>query len=87
MTDREALLREIQDEFRSGARRFTTHALEEATDDDLSVDEVAVAILGVEAEILEDYPKNTRGACCLILGRTASGGLSTVSYRTRRIRW
>ena len=39
----------------------------------ISVDEVKEAILSSDAEIIEDYPENTRGPSCLVLGITSNG--------------
>jgi len=72
--EREALLRDIQSEFRTSPRRFSLHAVMEATADRLPVGEVIRAIVDPNAEIIEDYPDDPRGRSCLILGWPAEGG-------------
>jgi hypothetical protein len=39
----------------------------------ISVREVEGALLSNNAEMIEDYPEDPRGASCLILGLTANG--------------
>ena len=63
-----ATLSDIQRAFRENAFRFTIHGLQEATADDLTVEEVRNAIINPGAEVLEDYPNHPRGGCCQILG-------------------
>ena len=45
MRDLKSLLDQIQSEFRAGNRRFTEHAILEASDDDLAISDIVVAIL------------------------------------------
>lgn len=69
----EGPLQSIRDAFRSRRFRFTVHGAKEATADDFSVDEIRDAIMSESAEIVEDYPNEPRGPCCLILGWTRAG--------------
>jgi hypothetical protein len=43
------------------------------TQRDISVREVEEALLNTDAEVIEDYPEDTRGSSCLILGFTTDG--------------
>ena len=74
----------IQRSYRSNSYRFTYHGLQEATADDLTVEQVRSAIIHSGAEIVEDYPDHPRGACCLILGWLDDGQPihAVVSYPT-----
>ena len=63
----------IQAAFRQGDFRFTVHAAQELTADDISVADAIGAILSREAEVIEDYPADVRGPCCLVSG-TIEGG-------------
>jgi len=65
---REDLLREIQEAVRSGAFRFSEHALMEAAEDRVAISDIQGAILGPDAEVIEDYPEDARGPSLLILG-------------------
>ena len=40
---------------------------------DISVHDLEEALLSVEAEVIEDYAADPRGASCLILGFTSDG--------------
>ncbi len=68
MEEREDLLEAIQSAFRQGEHRFTVHAIREATAEGIAVESVRTAIMSYEADIVEDYPDDPRGASCLILG-------------------
>jgi hypothetical protein len=48
--------------------RVTQHARQEMIKEDILLDEVVKAVDG--GQILENYPKHQRGACCLINGLT-----------------
>lgn len=69
----EGLLAGIQAEVRKGNYRFTLHAGDKMTERHISAHEVREAILSNNAEIIEDYPEDTRGPSCLILGMTSNG--------------
>jgi len=66
-------LRAIQRAFRDGDFRLTVHGSQELTADDLSVRDAVNAILSSEVEVIEDYPNDLRGSCCLVAG-TIKGG-------------
>jgi len=51
--------------------RVTQHAQQEMADEDIILDEVLEAI--ATGQILENYPKHRRGACCLLNGVTKKG--------------
>src|SRR3990172_6633836 len=67
-----SVLQAIQSAFRLGQYRFTAHGLREATADELAIEEIVDAIIREDAEIVEDYPQDARGPCCLILGWTTA---------------
>ena len=69
----ESLLDAIQAEVRKRDYRFTLHAGDRMTKRHISVDEVKEVILSNNAEIIEDYPEDTRGPSCLILGMASNG--------------
>jgi hypothetical protein len=48
--------------------RVTQHAQREMDAEEITLDEVLVAIIG--SQVLEDYPEHLRGPCCLLYGRT-----------------
>jgi len=51
--------------------RITQHAQQEMAEEDITFDEVLEAI--ATGQILENYPKHRRGACCLLNGVTKKG--------------
>ena len=51
---------------RSHLVRVSSHALEEAEADSLKLDEIAT--ITQTGECIEDYPSDTRGPSCLVLG-------------------
>lgn len=55
------------------AYRFTIHAADRMIERDISAAELEEALLGGEAEVIEDYPSDPRGASCLVLGVTNRG--------------
>ena len=67
------MLQDIQSVIRARAYRFTLHAGDRMTEREISVRNLEEAILSVEAEVIEDYPGDPRGASCLILGFTSDG--------------
>jgi len=52
--------------------RFSSHAEKERHADQITADEFEQA-MGVNPEVIEDYPNDPRGASCLALGFTAKG--------------
>ena len=70
---RKALLEEIQTKLDGRDYRFTLHASDRMIERHISVREVEEAVLSNVAEVIEDYPEDTRGPSCLILGVTERG--------------
>lgn len=64
----ERILKQVRDQ----NVRLTQHALQEMAEEDCTLDEIVEAI--ASGQILEDYPRHRRGACCLVNGMTATGG-------------
>ena len=62
---------DIISSIRNGQVRITDHADEEATDDDLSFDEIYYSV--TQGEIIEDYPTDKPFPSCLIMGKNFSG--------------
>ena len=50
---------------------LTTHADEEAREEDITLQEIHETIK--DGEIIEDYPAHRRGPCCLIYANLSSG--------------
>ena len=67
-----ARLTRIQEQAKQENVRLTQHAHEEMVDEAITVEELLVAILSGEAQVVEDYPEHRRGACCLLCGFTGS---------------
>jgi len=67
------LLRAIQSAVTVDDRTFSRHGFEQAEERDISPGEIEQALLAANAEIIEDYPEDFRGASCLILGWTGDG--------------
>ena len=65
------MLDRIRAQARADEVRLTQHAQQEMSEEQISLDETLEAIL--QGQVLEDYPKHRRGACCLICGFTQSG--------------
>ena len=63
----ERILKQVRDQ----NVRLTQHALQEMAEEDFTLDEIVEAI--ASGQILEDYPRHRRGACCLVNGLTATG--------------
>ena len=61
-------LDDIQRDFRDGNFRFTQHASARLRERGIRTDEVEAAVLSHQAEVIEDYPSDCRGASCLLLG-------------------
>ncbi len=64
------LLAAIQDAVRAGDYAFTPHAFQRAEERDVTPGEVEEALLAGNAEIIENYPGDSRGPSCLISGWT-----------------
>ncbi|HEX9641547.1 MAG TPA: DUF4258 domain-containing protein [Candidatus Krumholzibacteria bacterium] len=69
--DRATLLARIRECFASNSYVFTWHAIEKGEERGILIEEVEEAVLAEDAEIIEDYPEDSRGPSCLILGWTA----------------
>ena len=54
-----------------GRYRVTLHARSEMDNDDVSTSELVEAMLGMNSEIIEDYPDDPRGHSHLVLGYSA----------------
>ena len=67
------LLRAIQSAVTAGDYTFSRHGFERAEERDISPGQVEQALLTTNAEIIEDYPEDFRGASCLVLGWTEDG--------------
>ena len=67
------LLDQLRDSVRNREYRLTLHASEQITQRRISPRDIEDAVLSGEAEVIEDYPDDIRGASCLVLG-FASGG-------------
>ncbi len=57
---------------RAEAYNITVHGYEEIDNDGITVEMLEEAICHDMPEVIEDYPTDPRGACCLILARTSS---------------
>lgn len=61
----------IHDAIRLDRIRITNHAVEEAEDDRLLLDEILASVLS--GELIEDYPRDKPYPSCLIYGRNQEG--------------
>lgn len=61
----------IKKQVRAGAHKLTIHAFERCVERDISPNEIRDAILS--GEVIEDYPEDKYGPCCLIYGITQEG--------------
>ena len=68
-----ALLEGIQARVKERDYRFTLHAGDRMTERHISVSEVEEALVSGSAEVIEDYPDDSRSPSCLILGMTGGG--------------
>ena len=64
-------LTKIRKQAMAGEVRITQHAQEEMDAEEITLDEVLMAI--ANSSILEDYPEHKRGSCCLLYGCTFAG--------------
>lgn len=67
---------EIRRIIREGLYEFSIHAQQERLEDDLDIEDVEAAIL--QGEIIEDYPRDSRGPSCLIAGRAGARTIHVV---------
>ena len=61
-------LDDVQRDFRDGNFGFTQHASARLRSRGIRIDEVEAAVLSHQAAAIEDYPGDSRGAGCLLLG-------------------
>ncbi len=59
-------LKFIREKIASGKWKFTIHALEQCDEREIDISSVIVAL--TKGEIIEDYPEDSRGHSCLVLG-------------------
>lgn len=71
VTDLEAVLDRIRAQAVAENIRITQHAHQEMVEENISLEEVLEAVS--RGQILENYPKHRRGACCLLYGATHTG--------------
>ncbi len=71
VTDFKSVLERIRAQVDIENIRVTQHAQQEMVEEDITLDEVIEAI--GKGQILENYPKHRRGACCLLNGLTQKG--------------
>lgn len=71
VTDFQVVLNRIRAQAAAENIRITQHAQQEMVEEDITLDEVLEVI--ATGEILENYPKHRRGACCLLNGFTRGG--------------
>ena len=64
------IVERIRRQAKTGNVRITRHALEEMVEESISFKEALEAI--ENAKVLENYPEHRRGACCLLMGKTAA---------------
>jgi len=60
----------IQNLVRAKKYRLTSHAEEERDADQITKKEIEEALLSSHLEVIEDYPGDSRGRSCLVLGFT-----------------
>jgi diphthamide synthase (EF-2-diphthine--ammonia ligase) len=69
--DIEEILRRIRTQANTEEIRITQHAHQEMAEEGITLDEVLEAI--ASGDVLENYHKHRRGACCLLNGLTKKG--------------
>lgn len=76
MTQEPMQIDEIRKLIRAGRYEVSLHAQQERLEDDLDISEIETAILS--GEIIEDYPDDPRGPCCLVSGQAGSKAVHVV---------
>ena len=66
------MIPDIQDKIRRRHYELSRHAVDQGIKRDLSIAEIEEALLGT-CELIEDYPDDTYGPSCLILGFPKAG--------------
>ena len=61
----------IIEQVRRGTYYWRQHAIQRSIERGISEEEVVTALLN--GEIIEEYPEDTYGPSCLVLGRTSAG--------------
>ena len=69
----EALLAAIRKAFDSRRYVVTLHAVRQAEERKIAIQELEEAVRSADAEIIENYPEDERGPSCLLLGVTMNG--------------
>lgn len=67
----DGILVKIRKQALAGEIRITQHAQVEMDAEEITLDEVLMAISS--SSILEDYPEHKHGSCCLLYGYTFEG--------------
>lgn len=67
------LLEQIRDAIDSRSYGYTAHAADSCEARGVLSSDIEEAILDKGAEIIEDYPDDISGSCCLIFGWTSDG--------------
>ena len=62
------LLDQLQNSVRNGDYELTAHASNQLIERHILAGDIEDAVLSGEAEVIEDYPDDMRGASCLVLG-------------------
>jgi len=68
--DAAKILPHIHTQIRAKQYRLSAHAEAEREADKITNSEIVEAVLSAQAEIIENYPTDPRGASCLVLGFT-----------------
>jgi len=71
MNGLDAILRTIRTQADREQIRITQHAQQEMVEESISMGDLLHVVS--TAQIIENYPKHRRGACCLLHGTDASG--------------
>lgn len=71
VTNLQVVLEQIRAQAKTENIRITLHAQQEMVEEGILLNEVLEAI--TKGQILENYPEQRRGACCLMSGLTQSG--------------
>jgi len=75
------LLQQIQAAIRFTEFGLTLHAQQQMTARSIRVSEVRTTLLAADADIIEDYPEDSRGPSCLVYGTASDRTLHVhVSY-------
>lgn len=67
-----SLLQDIQAAIRDREFSVTLHAQQQMTTRRIKISEVREALNSWMAEVIEDYPDDSRGSSCLVYGKTSN---------------